>query len=83
MRFQSRSIGQVDGMRRNIVNGGPSVVTGRRTGWDTRRIAKNAIFGGRVSEDRSRRLGRAKKLLEERAIIGGGGREGDFSVLLR
>ena len=83
MRFQSRSIGQVDGMRRDIINGGPSIVAERRAGWDTRRIAKNAIFGGRVCKDSPRRLGRAKKLLEKRAIIGGRDWWGCPSVLLR
>jgi hypothetical protein len=69
MRFQFRSIGQVDGMRRDIVNGGPSIVAGRRAGCETSCIAKNAIFRRRIGKDRPRRLKRAKKLLEKRAVI--------------
>src|ERR1700730_18919529 len=34
MRFQSCSIGQVDSMRRDIINGGPSIVAGRRAGCE-------------------------------------------------
>jgi len=71
MRFQSRSIGQVDGMRRDIVNRGPSIIARRRAGCETSCIAKNAIFRRCIGKDRLRRLGRrAKKLLEKRAIIG-------------
>ena len=65
MRFQSRSIGHVDGMRRDIINGGPSIVAGRRAGCETSCITKNATFRSRVCEDRPRRLRHAKKLLEE------------------
>ena len=70
MRFQSRSVGQVDGMRRDIVNRGPSIIAGRRARCETSCIAKNATFRSRVCEDRPRRLRHAKKLLEKRAIIG-------------
>ena len=83
MRFQSRSIGQVDGMRRDIINGGPSIVARRRAGCETSGIAKNASFRRRICKDSPRRLGRAKKLLEKRAIIGGRGWWGCPSVLLR
>jgi hypothetical protein len=81
MRFQSCSIGQVDSMRRDIINGGPSIVAGRRAGCETSCITKNATVRSRVCEDRPRRLRHAKQLLEKRAIIGG--RESGRSVLLR
>jgi NADPH:quinone reductase-like Zn-dependent oxidoreductase len=77
MRFQSCSIGQVDSMRRDIINGGPSIVAGRRAGCE------NATVRTRVCEDRPRRLRHAKKLLEKRAIIAGSGWEDGLPVLLR
>jgi len=83
MRFQSRSIGQVDSMRRDIVNGRPSIVAGRRAGCETSCITKNATFRSRVCDGRPRRLRHAKKLLEKRAIIGERGWENGLSVLLR
>src|ERR1700730_7702618 len=83
MRFQSCSVGQVDSMGRDIINGGPSIVAGRRVGCETSCITKNAAFRRRVCEDRPRRVRHAKKLLEKRAIIGGGGWEEGVSVLLR
>ena len=83
MRFQSRSIGQVDGMRSDIVNGGPSIVAEQRAGCDPSCVAKNAAFRSRVCEHRLRGLLHAKKLLEKRAIIGRSGRESGLSVLLR
>jgi hypothetical protein len=82
MRFQSRSIGQVDGMRCDIVNGGPSTIAGQRAGCDTSCIAKNTTFRSRVCEARLRRLQYAKKLLEKRAIVRRSGWDG-LSVLLR
>ena len=64
-------------MRRDIINGGPSIVAGRRAG------CKNATFRTRVCEDRPQRLRHAKKLLEKRAIIAGSGWEDGLPVLLR
>ena len=83
MGFQSCSIGQVDSMRRDIINGGPSIVAGRRARCETSCITKNATFRSCVCEDRPRRLRHAKKLLEKRAIIGGSGWDDGVSVLLR
>jgi hypothetical protein len=70
-------------MRRDIINGGPSIVAGRRAGCETSCITKNATFRRRVCEERPRSVRHAKKLLEKRAIIGGSGWEDGLSVLLR
>src|SRR5450631_4670672 len=70
-------------MRRDIINGGPPIVAGRRAGGESPCSAKNAIFRRRIGKGRPRRLGRPKKLLEKRAIIGGRGWGRCPSVLLR
>lgn len=85
MRFQLRSIGQVDGMGGDVVNGGLSIVAGRRARYDAGRPASNAVFGSSVCEDSPRRLRRshAKNLLEKIAIIRRSARDNGVSALLR
>ena len=86
MRFQSRSVRQINCVRCNIVNGGPAIVAGRRAGCQSSRSANNSIFRSRIGKHWPRNFGRvrrAKKLLEKRTVVGDRGRGNGPRVLRR
>src|SRR5262249_12344332 len=58
MRFQFRSIGHVDGMRRDIIDRRPPVIAARWVGCEISRIAEIAGFRRRICERTPRRLRR-------------------------
>ena len=88
MRLQCRPIRQIDSVRRNIVNGGPSIVPEQRARRDLSRGVDNAAFWSRICEGgrgslRPRRLQHAQERIEEGAIVGRSSWGNRPSVLLR